>query len=204
MNVKEILLKREVFERIKETLNDKQKEYIDIKGNLDIEYLVFIFLIISGFGYAIYFIINAIWWQNGATNIKIYSALDIFFLMVFVGAILLIYFLLSIFVSEKISDLYEYLIKEFKFKNIEGLTTLDFLFNIKDKISKSDYTEFFKMVKNEKAFKESIVLFMISLEHMYENVEKQKRLEKIKQEESREEENLNKKILLAEMSCDQD
>lgn len=202
MNVKEMLLKREVFERIKETLNDKQKEYIDIKGNLDIEYLVFIFLIISGFSYAIYFIINAIWWQNGATNIKVYNALDIFFLIVFVGAILLIYFLLSIFVSEKVSDLYKYLMKKFKFKNIEGLTTLDFLFNIKDKISKSDYTEFFKMLKNEKAFKESIVLFMISLENMYENVEKQKHLEKIKQEESREEESFNKKILLAEMGCD--
>ena len=201
MNVKEILLKREVFERIKETLNDKQKEYIDIKGNLDIEYLVFIFLIISGFGYAIYFIINAIWWQNGATNIEIYSALDIFFLMVFVGAILLIYFLLSIFVSEKISDLYEYLMKEFKFKNIEGLTTLDFLLNVKEKISKSDYNEFFKMVKKEKTFKEPIVLFMIKLEKMYEDVKKQKHLEEIKQEE---EENFNKKILLAEMNCDQD
>lgn len=201
-----MLLKRENFDSIEKLLTKTEKEYIKIYGGegfkrkfASFANKLFTILFLMGCFFIYLLAHKGIIPTDFSDGFQLVLLIIMYLLLIALNLLLTMMFLCLF------SDMYVYYTKTITFSKIRNQTTLDFLLENKDKLSVDDYTEIFQFIKNNDLFKTSILSVLINLlkEYKEEEVKKEKeeKMKKTVQKRIQDEENYNKKIILAEMGC---
>lgn len=191
------LITKKLLEKIKEQLNDQQKNYVEFRGDaekmvggvdflktfLKTQWIFIVYLLL----FVLEVIIRTIDFQesNLFYHVKIIIHILFFMISCYVPFFYILY-------KEEYKEECEKLVK-----TIEKANTLDFLLSIQNKITQEEYNDFYKFVEDQNLFKKPIVKVILNLENNFKLVEfeKERESEKIKKEEI-----FNKKKFLAKMN----
>ena len=201
-----MLLKREVFDSVEKLLTKTEKEYIKIYGGEGFKRKFTGFanklstiLFLTGC-FFIYLLAH-----NGIIPTDFSDGFQLVLLMVMYLLLIALNLLLTMMFSLMFSDMCVYYTKTVTFSKVRNQASLDFLLENKDKLSVDDYTEIFQFIKDNNLFKTSILSVLINLLKEYKEdevkKEKEEEIKKAVQKRIQQEENYNKKIILAEMGC---
>lgn len=192
------LITKNLLEKIKEQLNDQQKNYVEFRGDAEkmvggVDFLKtflktqWIFIV-----YLLLFVLEVI-----IRSIDDFQESNLFYHIKIIIHIL--FFMISCYVpffyilyKEEYKEECEKLVKA-----IEKANTLDFLLSIQNKITQEEYNDFYKFVEDQNLFKKPIVKVILNLENNFKwvELEKERESKKIKKEEI-----FNKKKFLAKMN----
>ena len=191
------LITKKLLGKIKEQLNDQQKNYVEFRGDaekmvggvdflktfLKTQWIFIVYLLL----FVLEVIIRTIDFQesNLFYHVKIIIHILFFMISCYVPFFYILY-------KEEYKEECEKLVK-----TIEKANTLDFLLSIQNKITQEEYNDFYKFVEDQNLFKKPIVKVILNLENNFKLVEfeKERESEKIKKEEI-----FNKKKFLAKMN----
>lgn len=191
------LITKNLLEKIKEQLNDQQKNYVEFRGDaekmvggvdflktfLKTQWIFIVYLLL----FVLEVIIRTIDFQESDLfyHVKIIIHISFFMITCYIP-------FFSILYKEEYKEECEKLVK-----TIEKTNTLDFLLSIQNKVSQEEYNDFYKFVEDQNLFKKPIVKVILNLENNFKRVEleKEREFEKIKKEEI-----FNKKKFLAKMN----
>lgn len=191
------LITKKLLEKIKEQLNDQQKNYVEFRGNaekmvggvdflktfLKTQWIFIVYLLL----FVLEVIIRTIDFQesNLFYHIKIIIHILFFMISCYIPFFYILY-----------KEEYKEECKKLA-KTIEKTNTLDFLLSIQNKITQEEYNDFYKFVEDQNLFKKPIVKVILNLENNFKwvELEKERESKKIKKEEI-----FNKKKFLAKMN----
>lgn len=191
------LITKKLLEKIKEQLNDQQKNYVEFRGDaekmvggvdflktfLKTQWIFIVYLLL----FVLEVIIRTIDFQesNLFYHVKILIHILFFMISCYIPFFYILY-------KEEYKEECEKLIK-----TIEKTNTLDFLLSIQNKVTQEEYNNFYKFVEDQNLFKKPIVKVILNLENNFKwvELEKERESEKIKKEEI-----FNKKKFLAKMN----
>lgn len=191
------LITKNLLGKIKEQLNDQQKNYVEFTGDaeklvgrvdflktfLKTQWIFIVYLLL----FVLEVIIRTIDFQESSLfyHIKIIIHISFFMITCYIP-------FFSILYKEEYKEECEKLVK-----TIEKTNTLDFLLSIQNKITQEEYNDFYKFVEDQNLFKKPIVKVILNLENNFKwvELEKEREFEKIKKEEI-----FNKKKFLAKMN----
>lgn len=187
------LITKKILEKIKEQLNDQQKNYVEVKGDgekikdeagfLKTQWIFIVYLI--------FFILMII-----TNNISYQEVGLLYQVKVIINQSFVIFsYLIPLFFFLHIKEYWNRCEK--LVKTIEKTNTLDFLLSIQNKITQEEYNDFYKFVEDQNLFKKPIVKVILNLENNFKwvELEKERESKKIKKEEI-----FNKKKFLAKMN----
>ena len=191
------LITKNLLEKIKEQLNDQQKNYVEFRGDaekmvggvdflktfLKTQWIFIVYLLL----FVLEVIIRSIDFQESSLFYHIKIIIHILFFMI--SCYIPFFYILY---KEEYKEECKKLIK-----TIEKTNTLDFLLSIQNKITQEEYNDFYKFVEDQNLFKKPIVKVILNLENNFKwvELEKEREFEKIKKEEI-----FNKKKFLAKMN----
>jgi hypothetical protein len=191
------LITKKLLEKIKEQLNDRQKNYVEFRGNaekmvggvdflktfLKTQWIFIVYLLL----FVLEVIIRTIDFQesNLFYHIKIIIHILFFMISCYIPFFYILY-------KEEYKEECEKLAK-----TIEKTNTLDFLLSIQNKITQEEYNNFYKFIEEQNLFKKPIVKVIIEAENNFKKIEleKERETERMKKEEV-----FNKKKFLAKMN----
>lgn len=191
------LITKKLLEKIKEQLNDQQKNYVEFRGDaekmvggvdflktfLKTQWIFIVYLLL----FVLEVIIRSIDFQESSLFYHIKIIIHILFFMI--SCYIPFFYILY---KEEYKEECEKLVK-----TIEKTNTLDFLLSIQNKITQEEYNDFYKFVEDQNLFKKPIVKVILNLENNFKwvELEKERESKKIKKEEI-----FNKKKFLAKMN----
>lgn len=191
------LITKKLLEKIKEQLNDQQKNYVEFRGDaekmvggvdflktfLKTQWIFIVYLLL----FVLEVIIRTIDFQE--SNLFYHVKIIIHILFFMVSCYIPFFYILY---KEEYKEECEKLVK-----TIEKTNTLDFLLSIQNKITQEEYNDFYKFVEDQNLFKKPIVKVILNLENNFKwvELEKERESKKIKKEEI-----FNKKKFLAKMN----
>lgn len=191
------LITKKLLEKIKEQLNDQQKNYVEFRGDaekmvggvdflktfLKTQWIFIVYLLL----FVLEVIIRSIDFQESSLFYHIKIIIHILFFMI--SCYIPFFYILY---KEEYKEECEKLIK-----TIEKTNTLDFLLSIQNKVTQEEYNDFYKFIEDQNLFKKPIVKVILNLENNFKwvELEKERESEKIKKEEI-----FNKKKFLAKIN----
>ena len=191
------LITKKLLEKIKEQLNDQQKNYVEFRGDaekivggvdflktfLKTQWIFIVYLLL----FVLEVIIRTIDFQESSLFYHVKIIIHILFFMI--SCYIPFFYILY---EEEYKEECEKLVK-----TIEKTNTLDFLLSIQNKITQEEYNDFYKFVEDQNLFKKPIVKVILNLENNFKwvELEKERESKKIKKEEI-----FNKKKFLAKMN----
>lgn len=179
------LITKKLLEKIKEQLNDQQKNYVEFRGDaekmvggvdflktfLKTQWIFIVYLLL----FVLEVIIRSIDFQESSLFYHIKIIIHILFFMI--SCYIPFFYILY---KEEYKEECEKLIK-----TIEKTNTLDFLLSIQNKVTQEEYNDFYKFIEEQNLFKKPIVKVIIEAENNFKKIEleKERETERMKEEE---------------------
>ena len=167
------LITKKLLGKIKEQLNDQQKNYVEFRGDaekmvggvdfLKTQWIFIVYLLL----FVLEVIIRTIDFQESSLFYHVKIIIHILFFMI--SCYIPFFYILY---KEEYKEECEKLVK-----TIEKTNTLDFLLSIQNKITQEEYNDFYKFVEDQNLFKKPIVKVILNLENNFKWVELEKERE---------------------------